>query len=201
MIYDIENRTFIAKFGEFDTNLGKKSRYSSFVGKQSFVSFYVAPEYAQTVYLLTANSMEPVYTFEFNTKRSLPNDIMELDLSERLERFQNQPVVTCFTHFYETEDMVLLSYPLFDTEYGILDNLAKIDKNTNVVYNCRLGIDVDATFPFVREPLLIQDGVVVSAMLSTAVKRLQDNYPNIANLGPALINDESCYVLFFHKLK
>lgn len=201
IIYDIPNEKIIAEFDPFGIDYGRKSAYSPFLGRGPADCRYVSKEFDHTVYSLTPESMSPIYRFRFNTDASLPENIVEMDYDDLRDMVVNKPVVNSFMCFYETEDMLLLAYPLFNTTYALQYNIAKVDKKTGTAINHRLNETKDESFPFAGRPLLIEDGVVVSAMESINIIRLKEMYPEMEKIQRHPIEREDGFVLFFHKLK
>lgn len=196
VVYDIKAGNITSEFDKFEINYNRMPPTSSFIGGN-----YVSKEFDYTVYSLTPKSMKPKYTFRFNTDVSLPENVSEMSYSDLDDQFRWQPVVRYFERIYETDDIILLSYPLFNTTYALQFNIAKVDKKTGMAINHRLRETIDESFPFAGRSLLIEDGVVVSAMETVQIIRLKEMYPEIEKIQQQPIDREDEFVLFFHKIK
>ncbi|CDN32760.1 hypothetical protein BN938_2691 [Mucinivorans hirudinis] len=154
----------------------------------------ITKDFDNSVYLLNDNSLDAIFSFNFNTKVNFEEKEKGVPSIQTLDRLQNQELVQRIEIIYTTDDFIFITFPIFYSDLGKRWHIAKINRKDKQVKLVRIADEIDHVVPFLSfPPLAIYDDWVVMAVPPVLVLERDSNFAKI-------LSEYDNPVLFFNKL-
>lgn len=198
ILFDYKNDTYPQKFDAFKKNQSYLFRKSPFNPTKN--GLFVTKEFDHTVYNLTKTSINPVYSFGFNTSDKIPANYLDMDTENLSKSLKDKSVVRRINHITQSGNKLWLVYEIFLPDLGYRWHITSTDLITKTIKTIRLGDKLDAEFPCMMNPSLFYADQLVTytpavAAINIAQRLSLDIFKNDS------IQETDNPILFLYKLK